>query len=57
MILNFEVLCTLDIDMISKVLFDIEYNIVLKYRDITISKVKTLMSYMISVQIARNIGT
>jgi hypothetical protein len=31
-------------------LFDIVYDIVLQYRDITISKVKTLMSYRISVK-------
>jgi hypothetical protein len=38
--------------MMPFILFDIEYDIVLQYRDITISKVKTLtrMSYMISVQ-------
>jgi hypothetical protein len=34
----------------SSSLFDIDYDIVLQYRDITISKVKTLMSYMISAQ-------
>ncbi len=36
--------------MISKFWFDIEYDIILQYRDIRIAKVKTLMSYMISVQ-------
>jgi hypothetical protein len=35
---------------ISKFLFDIGFDIVLQYRDITISKVKTLMSYMTSEQ-------
>jgi hypothetical protein len=56
-IFNCNPLCKLDMYSISKFLFDIkpEYYIVLQYRpyyyrDITISKVKTLMSYMISVQ-------
>jgi hypothetical protein len=50
MIFNFEGFCTLDMYSISKFLFDIEYNIVLQYLDIRISKVKTLMPYMISMQ-------
>ncbi len=37
---NFDPLCTLDIGTISKFLFDIEYNIVLQYRDIRRSKGK-----------------
>ncbi len=45
-VFNFDALCTLYVYSISKVLFDIEYHIVLQYPgDITISKVKTLMSY------------
>jgi hypothetical protein len=39
----------IDIGTISKFLFDIEYDILRQYRDIPISKVKTLMSYRLSV--------
>ncbi len=49
-IFNFDALCTPDMYTISNFWFDIEYNTVLQYWDIRISKVKTLMSYMISVQ-------
>jgi hypothetical protein len=49
-IFNFDALCTLDMYMISKFWVDIRCDVVLQFRDIRISKVKTLMSYMISVQ-------
>jgi hypothetical protein len=45
MIFNFEGLCTLDMYSISTFCFDIGYGVVLQYRDIRISKAKTLMSY------------
>jgi hypothetical protein len=43
-IFNFDALCTLEMYSISKFWFDIGYDVVLQYRDIRISKVKTLMS-------------
>ncbi len=52
-IFKFDRLCTLDIGTISKFFVDIEYDIVRQYRNIQISKVKTLLlfdAYTISVQ-------